>query len=269
VSCFALFRSQAAAANGGLPLNDAPYGERTDQALASGGTRRIEGIAPGMEITGRPGEKLEGFSPNVPNSEFFQHVRLILTLIGINIGLPLVLVLMDGSETNFSGWRGAVDEARKGWRRNQCALSTRFHAPIYVHKTRRWAAEDATLMSAQTRLGPRFFRHRWNPPRWPYIEPLKDASSDLLRLRNGLSSPRRIHAEHGDNYYEILDELLADNTAAIIAAKARATAINQQFKDDQPVHWREVISLPTPDGVDVTVTADKPDEPKPAPKRDV
>jgi capsid protein len=267
VSCFALFREQAIAAGGGLPIADVPYGEQTTQALASGGTRRLEGIAPGMEITGRPGEKLNGFSPNVPNAEFFQHVRLIVQLIGINLGLPLVLVLLDGSETNFSGWRGAVDEARKGFRRNQRVFSERFHTPIYTHRVRRWAAEDAALMAAMQRLGPRYFKHKWNPPRWPYIEPLKDASADLLRLRNGLSSPRRVHAEHGDNFYEIVDELLTDNVHAIRNAKTRAAEINKEFDDGQPVHWREVISLPTPDGVTVSVTADDGQQDQPPTKK--
>jgi len=269
VSCFALFRSQAVTAGGGMPIVDAPYGERTDQALATGGTRRIEGIAPGMEITGRPGETLEGFSPNVPNAEFFNHVRLILTLIGVNLGLPLVLVLMDGSETNFSGWRGAVDEARKGFRRNQRALAARFHTPIYCHKLRQWAADDAALERAMQKLGARFYKHNWNPPRWPYIEPLKDASADLLRLRNGLSSPRRVHAEHGDNFYDILDEIVADNGTSIRRAIKEAAAINVENPGlETPVHWREVISLPTPDGVTVTVAPDKPEPTaQPTPKK--
>ena len=31
---------------------------------ADGSTRVIEGIAPGLELIGEPGEKIEGFSPN-------------------------------------------------------------------------------------------------------------------------------------------------------------------------------------------------------------
>jgi len=157
--------------------------------------------------------------------------------------------------TNFSGWRGAVDEARKGFRRNQRSMVKRFHRPVFCHKLRQWAADDPALMSAMNRLGRRYFRHNWNPPRWPYINPLQDASADLLRMRNALASPRRIHAEHGDNYYDVLDEIVADNVAAIRIAKKNAVALNLEFQDSQPVHWREVISLPTPDGFNLQVPA--------------
>lgn len=252
VSCFAIFR-MVAAGQSGLPSVDTQYGSRSTETQSDGTTRTIEGIAPGMEIQGRPGETLQGFSPAVPNAEFFQHVRLILTLIGINLGLPLVLVLMDGSETNFSGWRGAVDEARKGFRRNQRWLMRRFHSQVYKWKVREWLADDAALRSAANRAGINIFGHRWNPPTWPYIEPMNDAAADLLRDRNGLISKRRLHAERGRDWEELAVEIVEDNAYAIERAKERAKKINEAHDDDQPVHWRELLSLPTPDGVTVSL----------------
>jgi len=116
VSCFAIFRERSIDNDS---EEDVATGELSTEQLADGTSRTLEGIAPGMELTGRPGEKLQGFSPNVPNAEFFQHVRLILTLVGVNLGLPLCIVMLDGSETNFSGWRGALDQAKMGFRHNQ------------------------------------------------------------------------------------------------------------------------------------------------------
>ena len=109
------------------------------------GTRRMEETAPGMELLGMPGETLQPWSPNVPNPEFFSHAKLILTLLGINLGMPLVLVLLDASETNFSGYRGAVDQARLGFRYNQRVLVNRWHVPYWRMKVNHWADEDVTL----------------------------------------------------------------------------------------------------------------------------
>lgn len=254
VSCFAIFRQRELGYMGSDPPQQ---GEQTTQTRSDGSTQTIEGIAPGMQIAGNPGEKLEGFSPNVPNAEFFQHVKLILTLIGINLGMPLVLVLMDAGETNFSGWRGAVDQARMGFRRNQRSLIRRLHRPCYYWKLRQWIEEDTQLRGAAERLGKDFFKHAWNPPTWPYIEPLKDASADLLRVRNALISPRRLHAENGIEWEGLADEIVEDNAYAIIRAKTKAAEINKQFTED-PVHWRELLSLPTPDGVTVALKADDP-----------
>jgi capsid protein len=252
VSCFAVFREQAVVAGGGLPTKNADYGAATIETSASG-TRYIENIAPGMEIIGKPGEKLQGFSPNVPNAEYFTHVKLMLQMIGVNLGLPLCLVLMDGSETNFSGWRGAVDEARKGFRSNQRNLVNRLHKPVYRWKLSQWIAEDSDLRTAYKELGNQFFNHKWNAPRWSYIDPVGDAQGDQLRLQNGLTSPRRLHAERGAEWEEISNEIVEDMMFAIRAAKSAAIRLNSEFDDGQPVQWRELINLPMPIGVQMTM----------------
>jgi len=251
VSCFAVFREQAASNMAPLP-GTAGYGAGTIETSAAG-TRYIENIAPGMEIIGKPGEKLQGFSPNVPNAEYFTHVKLMLQMIGVNLGLPLCLVLMDGSETNFSGWRGAVDEARKGFRSNQINLVNRLHRPTYNWKLHQWIATDPFIKAASDRLGKKLFAHKWNAPRWAYIDPVGDAQGDQLRLQNGLTSPRRLHAERGAEWEEVSIEIVDDMAFAIIAAKRRAMAINSQFDDGQPVQWRELINLPMPLGVQMTM----------------
>lgn len=247
VSCIAIFRMRTEQG----PPGDMQLGEAVEEQRGDGSTRIVEGIAPGLEITGAPGETLEGFSPNVPNPEFFPHVKLILTLVSINLGLPLFTVLLDASDTNFSGWRGAYDQAKMGWRRNQKAIVSRWYKPIYRWKVRQWLAEDPALRNAAQRNGIDIFGHKWTPPGWPYIEPLKDASADLLRVRNGLISPRRLHAERGRDWEEVADEIVADNAYAIRRAKRMAAKLNTQFPDD-PVHWRELLSLPTPDGVQIS-----------------
>jgi lambda family phage portal protein len=252
VSCFAIFRKRNPIAGGGpLPSTDGYGLPETEQTGA--GTRYIENIGPGMEIIGGEGEELQGFSPNVPNAEFFDHVKLMLQIIGVNLGLPLCLVLMDGSETNFSGWRGAVDEARKGFRANQTNLLNRLHKPVYEFKLRQWIAEDRALAAAAKVEGINIFGHRWNPPTWQYIDPVADAQGDALRIQNALTSPRRLHAEGGRDWEEVADEIVEDMSYAIIRAKQQAKAINGQFQDNAPVHWRELISLPMPSGIQMTM----------------
>lgn len=252
VSCFAVFRERAVGFNG---PTGGPQGATNTETLADGSSRTIQGVAPGMEIAGAVGETLKGFSPAVPNAEYFEHVKLMLTLVGINLGLPLCLVLLDASETNFSGWRGAVDQARLGFRNNQRFLTQRLHRPTYLWKVRQWLADDAALRTAAGKSGVDIFGHTWNPPNWPYIEPMKDAAADLLRVRNVLTSPRRLHAERGRDWETIADETVQDNAYAIRLAKAEAAAINTEFTDSNPVHWRELISLPTPDGVQIALQA--------------
>ncbi len=250
VSCFAILEE--------LELNysstgSSPLGEQSTEPLSDGSTRSIEGIAPGMRIRSAPGAKIKGFSPGVPNQEFFQHVKLIITLIGNNIGLPLVMVLMDASEANFSAYRAAVEDARKGFKRNQRLLAAQFHTPTYLWKLRQWLAEDTALRSRAAQLQKQFFCHRWNSPTWQYIEPLKDGQADLLRVRNGLISPRRLAHENGYEQDELDTESIEDNSSAIRKALIAADKLNKEFPDAK-IHWREVISRPLSEGMTIKLT---------------
>lgn len=248
VSCFAIFRKLASDSSA-LPSADGVYGEGSTQQTESG-VRQIEGVSPGMEIVGNPGEELQGFSPNVPNSEYFQQVRLMLQIIGVNFGLPLCLVLMDGSETNFSGWRGAVDEARKGFVADQVNLVRRLNRPAYIWRLSKYIAEtkDAAIRKAFANLGDGIFRHNWNLPTWSYIEPVADAEGDATQLRNALTSPRRLHAARGKDWEEIAEESIADNAYAIERAAKQAAEINAAFPNSPAVTWRDLIALPMPAG---------------------
>ncbi len=246
VSCFAIFRKLAAGTQD-LPSVDGVYGESSTESTATG-TRQLEGISPGMEIIGRAGEELQGFSPAVPNSEYFQQVKLILQIIGVNFGLPLCLVLMDGSETNFSGWRGAVDEARKGFVSDQENLVRRAHGPVYRWWLYREIETDAALKKMQRKSGIDIFGHKWNLPTWSYIEPVADAEGDTKQLQSALTSPRRMHAARGKDWETIADEIIEDNTYAIERAQRKADAINAAFPNGPALTWRDLIPLPMPAG---------------------
>ena len=245
VSCFAIFRKMGLATTGGLPT--AGYGE-SSQETTPAGTRQIDGISPGMEIVGLPGEELQGFSPNVPNSEYFQQVKLIHQVIGVNFGLPLCLVLMDGSETNFSGWRGAVDEARKGFVADQLNLVRRLHKPSYEWWLSRLIEEDKAIKNWADKPKIKIYGHNWNLPTWSYIEPVADAEGDATQLRNALTSPRRLHSARGGDWEETADEIIEDNMYAIENAAKRASEFNAANPASPPLNWRDLIPLVMPAG---------------------
>lgn len=253
-SCIAFFRERGEMWT--PPGGDSRLGARETTTRPDGSTRLTEQLSPGMEVFGEKGEKIHGFSPNLPNPEFFPHVKLILTLLGVNFGLPLVLVLLDASETNFSGWRGAIDQARIGFRRNQKWHKGRFHTPVYRWKVRQWLAEDSALERASRRDGINIFGHRWNLPIWPYIEPLKDATADNLRLANGHTTPSQFFAErHGRDAAEVYAEMVDDYASAIEYAMKKAAELNGRRSGQPPVHWRDLLRLPTPQGVTVDLDA--------------
>jgi capsid protein len=261
---YAILEDMPLGAPGGGKSRNNATGSRSTETLADGTERDLEGLGPGMRYKSRPGGRLTGFSPSIPNPEFFEHSMLILTFISINLGLPVQLLMLDPKQTNFSGWRGAMDQARLGFRKFQRWLAKSFHSRVYRWKVRQWMAEDRILQAEYERIGEQLFAHRWNPPRWPYIEPMTDASAGILRVRNLQTSPRRLSAENGFDWWEISEEVIQDNGEVIRKAKRKAKAINDDFKDDPDrVSWREVLCLPTPDRVGAQVIPPQSSQPKP------
>lgn len=222
-------------------------------------TRQVEALAPGAEIASNPGETIQPWNPNTPPAEFFNHARLIITLIGINLGMPHVLATMDASDTNFSGYRGAVDQARMVFKHNQRILRLKLHRPFYRHKVLTWSDSDPVLAGMREKLGEKFLAHKWSVPGIPYIEPLKDAQADLIRLAHTQSSPRRIAMERGCDWDDIVEETAVDRGSAIRRGCTEAQKLNSEFKlaGNDVVSWRDIVPLPTPTGVSIALAGEQ------------
>lgn len=255
-ACVTIFRELASDQN--LPPQVGADGiETTQEQRPNGTTRALAGWQPGMEMFGFPGEKLQGFSPNVPNAEFFTHMTLILSTIAVNLDLPVAVLLLDPSNTNFSGWRGAIDQARQRFQELQCWLIQSLHCPTYTWKVRQWAREDASIRAAVERTvrrkkigtdGVDAFGHVWHAQEWPYIEPVNDAQGDVIQERNMLISPRRRAARRGMDYQELVGEIMADREMVIMAADATAERINKKKKTGDQLTWKDIAIFGPPEG---------------------
>ncbi len=244
----------------------------------NGETRQLAGWGPGMEIFAHVGEHLTWQSPNVPNQEFFQHATLILSILAVNLDLPVQVLMLDATHTNFSGWRGSIDQARQRWLEIQRWLIQSFHTPVYKWKIRQWAADDPILRKTlqeqeKTRRRPGgvdIFGHVWHPAGWPYIQPVEDATGDLIQIRNHLTSPRRLTARRGMDYGVHLQECHEDYELRINSAQETARRVNAHNKSREgwiDITWRDIDQPPMPEGVNVNVGSGaelgaSPDEPK-------
>lgn len=235
-SFIAIFREQQG--NTHLP-GAGVAGARTTETQSDGTSRTFESQAPGQEIKGKPGEVLKGFSPNIPNPEFFQHASLLLSIVAVNLDLPPQAFMLDPTATNFSGWRGAMDQARLRFVKLQQLLRSKFHTPLYVIKTRQRMAQDPAFRRAMLRAGDRAMAHTWALPVAPYIEPLKDATADDLQVSKNLTSPRRRAQRRGLDWKKLVPEIVEDRALLCMTAKEQADQINQTYPDMQ-VDWREL-----------------------------
>lgn len=256
-----------------LPDNTVEYADLLEDPCRPGQMRSVMQVSPGMMWTGFPGEKLLGFAPNVPNPTFFDHARQMQQLIGINLDIPLVMLLLDASETNFSGFRGALEQAKLSFVALQEWFAKIYYSEILLWQMRMWSdpahplADPAIVTLAQAGID--VFAHEWVLPAWPYIQPVDDANADAIKLRTGMTSLRRAHQARGQDFDTVAEEMVEDRKVLIIAAKQAAAEINAMFPaDKEPAHWRDLCPLPTNEGESLALPSVEPERAqaaKPAP----
>jgi lambda family phage portal protein len=241
---------------------DTALGDRTGVDRPNGYTDLIEEMAPGLILRLRPGQTAKTLgSNNIPGEGYVQHFKLTLQSIGAVVGLPLILILLDAAETNFSGWRGAMDQAKIGFVCEQYLQEVTFCRPAYVGNVRRWIRDDPEVRAAYAKVGDKIFAHGWHYPGWPYVQPLQDAQAAMVRVNTGQSSPRRIAAGNGEDFEEIATESVADTELWIRLAMKATQTLKKEFPEfAQDLHWTQLYHRDFPRGIQLIDTAETPND---------
>jgi capsid protein len=257
-AAFVILKEYSAIAPG-IPGAQTPDGSLTTETTPSGGIRTLNGVSPGMIVDGKPGQTMKGFAPNIPSPEFFPHSILLLTIMGINLGVPVTVLLLDPRLAgNFSSLRGIVDQARIGFAAQRRPIVQKWHRRVWRFR-QLWLAtsgrrQDAEMARWHRRLGESFFRCKWRHPRYPYLEPMADRAARILGTRNLLNSPRQGASEDSTDWQEIVEETVEDNSFALRAAIQEAGKINRLYPTAN-VSWKDLLALPTPDHISYSVAA--------------
>lgn len=245
---------------GGDPLTNRANG--TEETTSPAGDDQLwERVYPGMIVRGQPGETIKAFSPAIPTSEFLEHSMMVLSIIAVNLNIPVHCLLLDASHTNFSGFRGAKDESEISIVNQQQREVESFLRPAVRHYltdnlfSPRGAEYDRELLKVVNKAGytPDTVPFVWKLPKRKYIEPHKDSLAASHRMNTMQASPSKIASEQGEDWQTRVDETVSDISYAIVEAKKQAQEINQKHDDGDPVGWRELLRIPTADMVSASV----------------
>lgn len=143
---------------------------------------RIQDFDYGMIFHAEPGDEIKGIERNVPGSNFTASLTMFIRLLGLPVGFPLELILLDWSQTNYSSARAALEQAFRMFACWQRRLKMNFHAPVYTWKIQQWVAEGRLPNRADIAA------HEWITPSFPWIDQLKEAKAWGERLDRGMAS---------------------------------------------------------------------------------
>jgi len=210
---------------------DTERGSDTDGGDIS---NRVTELDMGLIFHGAPGETVRGVERNVPGKDFGASMATFLRLLGLPLGMPLELVALDWTKSNYSQSRAVIEQARVTFQRWQELIEAGFFRPICEWLIGRWVAtgaladrEDALVMS-------------FDRPSFPWIDQLKEAQAYSLRVERGFLPQRAVcRALNVDR-----DDVVAERDMEIRDAIARAQAIEADTGVLPP--WEVFAGLPIP-----------------------
>lgn len=181
---------------------------------------------PAQVIKPPEGYSIEGWNANLPPASWFEHSALLLTMLAVNLDLPLSFLLLDGSLVNFHGGRMTFDQVKLRMRQIQRDEIQGFWAPIYewwiLQKTTPGAALFNPKIASAIARGADPYRYTFRPHGWPYVKPAEDVAAEKEAEATNLKSRRRILAERGDDLDEVDKEIIRDRSRALRASVKEA-----------------------------------------------
>ena len=201
-----LDRKKTAAMFAGFITKTAPEDPMMGEGAADLDGAAIASLEPGTMQVLLPGEDIKFSSPADVGGgyEAFQYRTLLA--VSASLGLPYHLGTGDVRQANYSSLRAELVEFRR--RIGQLQHGVMAHQlcrPIW----RRWL--ETAVLSGALETDPTALRPvQWIPPRWDWVDPLKDIQAQVLAMEAGITSRRKVVEATGYDIEEVDRENAAD-----------------------------------------------------------
>ncbi len=157
-----------------------------------------------------PEDKVELTNPAHPNANFDSFYRVGLRNLAAVGGVTYEQLTGDFSQTNYSGFKGALAEVWRGFASTKDGFAARYMRPHYEN----WLEEAIARGRVKIPKGAPEFRAArlayceasWISPGRGYIEPVKEAEATTLRIASGVSTLADECAEQGKDYIDVLNQ---------------------------------------------------------------
>lgn len=177
----------------------------TATTSAASASRTDESISAGMIKYLKPGDKVTFGSPSAVQG-YNEFIRQQLHAVAVGVDITYEMLTGDLSETNYSSMRGGKLEFRR--RAEQFQWQT--FIPQFCNAVAT-AFRRAAIIGGVSRVGRAAFQ--WTPPKWEWVDPLKDAAGVVLELAAGLTSWEEEARRRGWTAEQLIKQIAANQKA--------------------------------------------------------
>jgi len=183
--------------------------------LNADGTKAID-INGGTALEMPAGQKLVNNTPSHPTNAFEGFVKQSGRLISSGMNVAYHKLCNDLAGINYSSGRLGELEERDFWMEMQTSLIDNVLEPVYdawLKSALLNRAVDLSFGDSKRFMGTSL---KWEPRRWPWVDPLKDVQASTLLVQNGFDTNASILESQGKDLEDVYAERkreqdLADN----------------------------------------------------------
>lgn len=182
LSRFAVAITREAGAQGlsGDTVDDPLQSDEEDEGAL---TTRVSEAGYGIFVHAAPGESVAGIDRSTtPGPGFSDTVVMFARLMGLPLGLPVELTLLDWTRSNYSQTRAVLEQAFAVFAYWQSLLRDGFYEPLF-----RWWLQ-AQVDAKQIEARPDMHAGTWQVPTFPWIDKLKEAQAHGELVDRGFST---------------------------------------------------------------------------------
>jgi len=165
--------------------------------------QRIAQLEPGMIQYLNAGEEIQQVTPQQPTQNFPDFVAALLRFAGLNLGLPLELVMLDFSRTNYSSARASLLQAYRSFRTLQQRFIDQFLSRVYPWWLSVMVKNGDIIVPDD--IADSYWDHKWMAPGWAWVDPTKEIQAAAMALDMGITSLSQIAGEQGNDLASIFE----------------------------------------------------------------
>jgi lambda family phage portal protein len=219
---------------------------KSDDQLEGDMATRMTELDYALIFHGEPGEEVKGIERNIPGGNFSESLRTFLRLLGLPIGLPLELILLDWTRSNYSQSRAVLEQAYENFLQWQTDLEDSFYRPAFEWKLAQWKA--ANLIGNSKSI-----ESQWIKPTFPWIDQVKEAQAQAAKVERGFITHGQVCKSLNLDREEVIER------RAIEVAEAIEKAKQIEEKTGEKVPWQIFAGLEAPGKAAPAPAKDQPD----------